>query len=35
MEDIMNTENEKQRIDQITAAYAFNLWTVSISQIID
>lgn len=31
----MNTENEKQRIDQITAAYALNLWTVSISQIID
>lgn len=35
MEDIMNTEKVKQTTDQITAAYALNLWTVSISQIID
>ena len=35
MEDIMNTEKAKQTTDQITAAYALNLWTVSISQIID
>ena len=31
----MNTEKAKQTTDQITAAYALNLWTVSISQIID
>lgn len=31
----MNTEKVKQTTDQITAAYALNLWTVSISQIID
>ena len=35
MEDIMNTEKVTQTTDQITAAYALNLWTVSISQIID
>lgn len=31
----MNTEKVTQTTDQITAAYALNLWTVSISQIID
>ena len=28
-------EMAKEKVDQITAAYALNLWTVSISQIID
>lgn len=28
-------EIAKEKVDQITAAYALNLWTVSISQIID
>jgi len=28
-------EIAKEKIDQVTAAYALNLWTVSISQIID
>ena len=35
MEDTTMAEMAKEKVDQITAAYALNLWTVSISQIID